>query len=285
MNSLTLFILVSEQTSSFVHPQREFSSASRQNGAPGPGSTGKPSGSSRNLPKYVIGGLAIGTLITAYRRGYLDDILGKKQQNSADLLEDHVSNTNTEELPKGDGSLHTSENSGQTIPGRASENSAPFDVEDAKESSEKQSVADSLQDSGEFVGENNFSSDNSTDMKPRVEQAHVREEQLPTDDVHTKEEDFPRSSTTMDSTADENLNSKKLEGSSVGKGVSQEATSERHEGDEKLPMFSEANTVIQGNMMNKDHSVGSKSEVSKVQFHILIWACSYFGSIFWGKPS
>jgi len=211
--------------------------------------------------------------------------LGKKQQNSADLLEDHVSNTNTEELPKGDGSLHTSENSGQTIPGRASENSAPFDVEDAKESSEKQSVADSLQDSGEFVGENNFSSDNSTDMKPRVEQAHVREEQLPTDDVHTKEEDFPRSSTTMDSTADENLNSKKLEGSSVGKGVSQEATSERHEGDEKLPMFSEANTVIQGNMMNKDHSVGSKSEVSKVQFHILIWACSYFGSIFWGKPS
>lgn len=252
----------STQTSSFVCPQREFSSASQQNGATGPGSTGKPSGSSGNLSKYVVGGLAIGTLITAYSRGYLDDILGKKQQNSADLIEDHVGNTNTEKLAKGDGSLRTSENSGATIPGRASENPAPFDVEGAKESSEKQSVADSFQDSSKFLGEKKFSAATSGDTKPRVE-APVQEEQLPTDDVHGKANDFPRPAATRDSTEDENLNSQKLEDSAVEKSASQEAASERHEVVEKLPTFSEANVVTQGNKKNKDLSVEPESEVAK----------------------
>lgn len=253
---------VSTQTSSFVCPQREFSSASQQNGAPGPGPTGKPTGSLGNLSKYVVGGLAIGTLITAYSRGYLDDILGKTQQNSADLIENHVGNTNTEELVKGYGSLHTSENSGGTIPGRASENPAPFDLEGAKESSEKQSVADSFQDSGKFLGEKKFSAATSADTKPRVEEAPVQEELLPNDDVHAKANDFPRPATTRDSTEDENLNSEKLEDSAVEKSASEEAASERHDVVEKLPSFSEANVVIQGNKMDKDMSVEPESEVA-----------------------
>lgn len=199
---------------------------------------------------------------------------GKKQQSSVDLLEARGGNTSTEELPSSRSS-HNSENRRESTPVQAGGNLASFDVEDAKESSGKQSVADSLEDSGKFGAQNKFSLENSSEMKPKEEYTPVKEEQVPkfSDDVHAKREEFPKSSATGDSAEDKNLSFQKSDSDDMIN-VGQEASIQRHEVDEKLRTSTEDSAVFQGEKMNKDMPARSKSEDEAKDTHAQVPATS-----------
>ncbi|KAK9713430.1 hypothetical protein RND81_06G026500 [Saponaria officinalis] len=132
------------QTSPSLCFRRDFASV-----PPGPGPTSNPSGSKSNFPKVLVGSAAIGAcFFAAYSGGYLDDVLGKKQQDatSMNVRSDNIS---SEKLPKADKNSQHSYNVKEPLPVQTGEDSqsADYHAEDAKDLTESQSGVDSHVDS------------------------------------------------------------------------------------------------------------------------------------------
>lgn len=224
-----------------VCPKREFSSTPRQNASPRPGSTSKPTETGKNLSKVIVGSVAVGACFyVAYAGGYLNDILGKKQQ-SVDLLK--VDNS-------GDGGSHNFQNPKETIPVHTSKDSETLNshVNDAEERTEIQSTTDQLVDSGNYEGESESSSKSSSDSTTEAF-IHAEEKDVPKafDDVLGKGEELSEPS--LEETAKDEYpgTQKSSEGSADTENSGERTQLEQHESDIKLPVTGDGGAVLQGN--------------------------------------
>ncbi|XP_002528988.3 MICOS complex subunit mic60 [Ricinus communis] len=74
----------SQSIPSLLSLRKEFSTSPQQNASPKAGSGSKPPESRSNLPKVAAGSAIVGGAgLLAYQSGYLDQYIGKQQQNSA----------------------------------------------------------------------------------------------------------------------------------------------------------------------------------------------------------
>ncbi|KAF4400531.1 hypothetical protein G4B88_023324 [Cannabis sativa] len=82
--------------------RRELSTKPQKNAPPEPKSTGKPPESSGSFPKVVFGSVLIGAAVmAAYQTGYLDQYIGRKdQQDSLNLVKDEVENKDDKDIQK-----------------------------------------------------------------------------------------------------------------------------------------------------------------------------------------
>lgn len=237
--------LTPQQIYSSLCPRREFSSIPPQNASPRPGSTSKPTETSKNLSKFFIGSVAFGACFyVAYSRGYLNDILRKTDQSSDPLKAD---NSIAQKPPEGDGGLHDIQNIKEPVLVQTSNDSDALSshVKDAKEGTERQSAMDLVEDSGKYEGESDSFTKNSSNMTNEASK-NVKEEDLPifSDDVIAKEQ--------------------------LSKSSLEDTVKDEHSGSEKLSENSadmkSSGENVQGNVTDKDEIMEIKSqEESKVQ--------------------
>ncbi|KAI4345209.1 hypothetical protein L6164_012352 [Bauhinia variegata] len=83
---------LASQIPSYLSPRKKFSSSSKQDGAPAPGSAGKPPESHSSVSKFVVGGVAVGAaFLAAYQTGYLDQYLKKEQHSLPQAAQINIS--------------------------------------------------------------------------------------------------------------------------------------------------------------------------------------------------
>ncbi|XP_021714130.1 MICOS complex subunit MIC60-like [Chenopodium quinoa] len=227
------------QIHSSVYPRREFSSIPQQNASPGPSSKTKPIG-------LFIGSVAFGACFyAAYSRGYINVLLGQKEQNS-DLLK--VDNGKS---PKGDEGLDFQNNKDAT-PVHTSKDSEILNHH-VNDETERQSTMDPIGDSGKFEGENDSIV---KDLSELANEAftHAKEEDLPkhSGDEIAKGEQLSKSS--LEETAkDEYSSSQKPFADSADMNSSGEKSHfEQHETDVDRPTITNVDAVLQGNNTDKD---------------------------------
>lgn len=76
--------------------RKELSTTPQKNASPNTGSAGKPPESSSSMLKFVVGGAAVGAaLLFAYQTGFVDQILGGKEQHDS-LKEANIGDENIE---------------------------------------------------------------------------------------------------------------------------------------------------------------------------------------------
>ncbi|XP_074308720.1 MICOS complex subunit MIC60, mitochondrial [Silene latifolia] len=224
--------------------RRDFSSV-----PPGPGPTNKPSGSGGNFSKILVGSAAIGACFAAaYSGGYLNDILGKKQQDAI-----KSGNTSLDKLPKQDGSLQESHNHKEPLPEHTNEDSQFVDshVEETKDLNESQSAVDPHVDS--------------SNLKPTIA-SQVKVNELPTssDDIEEKREELGTFNVGETSKHGDESLEKSFEDTAASADRSSSGEQAGHglfDANEKLSTTTDDVTALQVSNINKDQPSELKSQI------------------------
>ncbi|XP_021751911.1 MICOS complex subunit MIC60-like [Chenopodium quinoa] len=222
-----------------VYPRREFSSIPQQNASPGPSSKTKPIG-------LFIGSVAFGACFyAAYSRGYINVLLGQKEQSSDPLK---VGNRKS---PKGDEGLDFQNNKDST-PVHTSKDSETLNHH-VNDETERQSAMDPVGDSGKYEGENDSIDKDSSELTNEAF-THAKEEDLlkHSGDVIAKGEQLSKSS--LEETAKDEYSSsqKPFADNADMKSSGEKSHFEQHETDVDRPTITDVGAVLQGNNTDKD---------------------------------